>query len=270
MIRTLIIDDEPHAREGIRIRLREFPMIQVIGECSSGAEAVDSINSLHPDFLFLDIQMPVMNGFEVLQKIAVSPMPIIIFVTAYDKYALKAFEYHALDYLLKPVNEERFHETVKTVLSEINRRNLEMYASKLTSIANDYLALFNEVPKNDRKPSAHSEKKYLTRFMVKSKESITFVSAGDIDWIESAGDYIYIHSDKKKYLIRETLIEVEKKIDPQKFVRIHRSSIVNIERIKGLHPNLHGDFDLILHNDEKLKLSRTYRDHFQRVVAGSL
>ncbi|MDP3583261.1 MAG: response regulator, partial [Ignavibacteria bacterium] len=143
-VRVLIVDDEPHAREGIRIRLREFPEVIIVGECSSGKEAVQAISELKPDIVFLDIQMPEMNGFEVLQNLAPDSMPVVIFVTAFDEYALKAFEHHALDYLLKPVNEERFKETLKYALTEVNHRSLEVYSSKLKSVVNEYLKVLDK------------------------------------------------------------------------------------------------------------------------------
>jgi len=143
-VRTIIVDDEPHAREGIRIRLKDFKNVQIVGECSSGLEAVKSIDALKPDLLFLDIQMPEMNGFEVLKKVTVTHIPVIIFVTAYDKYAINAFECHAVDYLLKPISEGRFKNALQAAFSEISHRNLEHYASKLKSVVDDYLDVSDE------------------------------------------------------------------------------------------------------------------------------
>lgn len=268
-IRALIIDDEPHAREGIRIRLQEFTNIEILGECSSGTEAVEAINYLKPDLIFLDIQMPEMNGMEVLQKISVSPLPLVIFVTAFDKYALKAFDYHALDYLLKPINDNRFRETIQLAVSEINHRNLESYASKLRSMVTDYFNISNgsfEEPKID---FVIDKKNYLTRLMIKSRDNVSIISVNDIDWLESARDYVYVHTTSHKYIIRDTLHSLEQKFDPQKFTRIHRSAIVNIDKIKNLRANEHGDFDVFLYNGVKLKLSRTYRNHFQNVMGNT-
>jgi two-component system LytT family response regulator len=270
-IRTLIIDDEPHAREGIRIRLTPFPEIHCIGECASGREAVTVINTLQPDLLFLDIQMPEMNGFEVLQHIRVDRQPIVIFVTAFDKYAIQAFECHALDYLLKPIREDRFGETMQAVMSESHRRNLEAYVARLHSAARDY-AMGGAMP--DQAPSmiadAAAPLRFLTRLMIKAKDQISIVTVDTIDWIESAGDYVYVHAQGQKHLVRETLASLEERLDPQKFVRIHRSVIVNIERITLLRPNEHGDFDVVLKNGVKLKLSRTYRAHFELVTGNPL
>lgn len=269
-IRTLIVDDEPHAREGIRIRLQDAPSIDIIGECSSGLEALEAIHTLKPDLVFLDIQMPGMNGFEIVQKIGIEPVPIIIFVTAYDSYAVKAFEYHALDYLLKPINDKRFKDMIKSVLSEVSHRNLEKYSNTLRSLVNDY---FEKIENNDEEPKSDKGKTndvYLSRFMIKTKDYISIVPSNEIEWIESAGDYVYVHANSKKHIVRETLTFLEKKMDPKKFIRIHRSIIVNIEKIKNLRPNESGDYDVFLHTGAKLKLSRTYRDHFQSIMKSSL
>jgi two-component system, LytTR family, response regulator len=258
-IRALIADDEPHAREGIRLRLEQYNEISILGECSSGLQAVEMINHLSPDLLFLDIQMPGMNGFEVLQNITIQPLPVIIFVTAYDKYALKAFEFHALDYLLKPINEVKFNDTVNTALVEVKHRHLDSYAGKILALISHY-EILNESEK----------KEYLTRLTIKAKENISIIPVGDIDWLESAGDYIYVHTKIKKHIFRETLTALENRLNPQVFVRIHRSVIVNIEKVQSLRTNEHGDYDVFLKDGIKLKLSRNYRAHFQQVIGNSL
>jgi two-component system LytT family response regulator len=267
-IRTLIIDDEPHAREGIRIRLKEFKNIQIVGECSSGMEAVKAINSLSPDLLFLDIQMPEMNGFEVLKKISITPLPVILFVTAFDKYAIKAFECHAVDYLLKPIKEDRFKNALQAACSEISHRNLEQYANKLKSVINDYLDITEQTETDDQGPEI--QRRYLDRLLIKSKDHVSVVPINEIEWIESAGDYVYVHANSQKHILRETLTALEQRLDPQKFIRIHRSSIVNIEKIKTLRLNEHSDFDVYLLSGVKLRLSRTYRTHFEKMTGNLL
>ena len=268
-VRTLIVDDELHAREGIRIRLREFSEIEVVGECSSGLEAVSAIAELRPDLMFLDIQMPEMNGFEVLRSIKGEPVPIVVFVTAYDKYAVKAFEFHALDYLLKPISEERFRDTLKIALSQLSRRNIETYAINLRKVVDEYL---NPIVGADRQAEEvrARESDYLDRLAVKTHDYISMLPVSDIDWIESAGDYVYAHSDSHKYIIRQTLSSLENKVDPRKFVRIHRTTIVNVEKIKALRPNEHGDFEVFLKTGERLKLSRSFRSNFQKVIGNSI
>jgi two-component system LytT family response regulator len=267
-IRTLIIDDEPHAREGIRLRLKRSSVIDVIGECGSGSEAVRMINALKPDLLFLDIQMPEMNGFEVLRKITVTPMPIVIFITAFDQYAIRAFECHALDYLLKPIREDRFRETLQAVCAESHKRNLELYVAHLQSAMSDYLS--PDEHKEEASKETQTAQRPLTRLMIKSKNQITLVNANEIDWIEAAGDYVYVHAQSQKHLVRETLVSLEERLDPRKFVRIHRGIMVNLEQIVSLRANDHGDFDVYLKGGARLKLSRTYRARFEEVTGGML
>ncbi len=269
IVKVLIVDDEPNAREGIRLRLKGHSDVEIVGECSSGEEAVHSIDGLRPDLLFLDIQMPGMNGFEVLRKVSVDPMPIVVFVTAYDKYAVKAFEFHALDYLLKPIEDERFDETVRFALSRMNQRNLEAYAKRLKEAVDNYPDRAGDSPTLVR-GTVTSSANYLERIAVKAHDRIYMLPVSNIDWIESGGDYIYLHAESQKHIVRQTMTSLEQKIDPMKFVRIHRSAIVNVDSIKSLHPNEHGDYDVYLKTGEKLKLSRSYRNHFQEVIGNSL
>jgi two-component system, LytTR family, response regulator len=268
-VRVLIVDDEKHAREGLRIRLEKFPAVEIIGECSSGMEAVTAINELRPDLVLLDIHMPELNGFEILRKVDVDPMPIVVFVTAYDKYAIKAFEFHALDYLLKPIGEERLKETMEIVLSQVGRRNIETYAVNLREMVDEYLGVAGTGRDQFRGGIPDSVSRYLDRIAIKTHGQVSMIPVSEIDWIESAGDYVYIHSGPHKHIIRETMRSIERRIDPARFVRIHRSTIVNVDRIRSLKPNEHGDFEVHLQDGEKLKLSRTYRSHFQKVIGNS-
>lgn len=262
-LRTLIIDDEPHAREGVRLRLAEFENIEIIGECSYGSDAVEMITEMQPDIIFLDIQLSDMNGFEVLQKVEISPMPLVVFVTAYDQHAIRAFEFNAFDYLLKPINDERFKKVVKKAIAEFKENEVELYAERLNNIINNYLKIIDrEKPDENSKP--------VDRLLIKNKENISFISVNEIDWIESAGDYVYVHQGDKKHLIRETLISLEEKLDKNKFSRIHRTAIINIDKINILKYSDHGEYDVYLKNGVKLKLSRTYKDNFQKVIGNSL
>lgn len=258
-IRTIIIDDEPHAREGLRIRLKNFHNVDIIDECSSGQQAIEKINSLAPDLIFLDIQMPDINGFEVLKKVKKDKMPVVIFVTAYDKYALKAFEYHAVDYLLKPVDNKRLKEAMEYTVNEVNYRNVELYTKKLKAIADDYLELITNKEIN------YAGKKYLEKLLIKNKNVIKIIPVSNIDWIEAQGDYVYVHCDSEKFLLHDSLSALEKKLNQKIFVRIHRSFIVNIEKVEKFKANEHGDYDVYLKNGIKLKMSRTYRDIFQKL-----
>jgi two-component system LytT family response regulator len=269
-IRTVIVDDELPAREGIKLRLKEFPDIQIVGECSSGKEAVAAIQALQPDLLFLDIQMPEMNGFEILQAVQSPSVPIVIFITAYDTHAIKAFEVHALDYLLKPINKERFRKAVHFALTALNRRNLGLYAHKLQSAVNEYLVDTGDSPEEDAFGEVSNRKAYVDRLLIKSRGEIAMISVHEIDWIESAGDYVYVHVQSRKHIVRQTLASLENKMDPQRFVRIHRSTLVNLEKVANLRPNEHGDYDVYLRNGTKLKLSRTYWNHFQQLAGNAL
>ncbi|MBI2419674.1 MAG: response regulator transcription factor [Ignavibacteriales bacterium] len=269
-IKAVIVDDEMHAREGIRLRVEKNRAIQVVGECASGRQAVQMIDELKPGLIFLDIQMPEMNGFEVLSELKTQPLPAIIFVTAFDSYALKAFEFHAVDYLLKPVNDEKFAEALNLAVQRINLKQLESYTTKVLSVVSDYNSLKEPGDTAIHEGFSEQKKQYLTRFMIKKRENIFIVSVNDIDWLESEGDYVYIHSGKTKYLLRETLTSLEAKLDPQRFIRIHRSTILNIEKVKQLKATPHGDFDILLANGEMLKMSRTHKAQFQKVIGWTL
>ncbi len=259
IIRTIIVDDEEQAREGIRLRLKQYPTIKIIGEYSSGDEALEAINSLQPDLVFLDIQMPEISGLDVVRSITITPPPLIIFVTAYDSFAVQAFEYHALDYLLKPINDQRFQSTLARVTEEFKHRQLDVYTKKLHHFISEYEEQHRSVVLHPTE-ELHTP---LSRILVKSNNQTLILSVDAIDWIESAGDYVYIHSSKQKHLLRETLSSLEQMLDPNVFIRIHRSSIVNINKIRSFKPNSSGDYDVFLYDGTHLKLSRNYRTNFQ-------
>lgn len=243
-IRTLIIDDEPLARKRIKRLLADEPDISVIGECSSGREAIRTIQETPPDLLLLDIQMPEVNGFEVLQTIPLAQMPAIIFITAYDQHALKAFEVHALDYLLKPFKQERFKDAVK-----LARLQLAKNGSHET---NPGLAALIE--------KLQAGQNYLDRFMVKSSSRVVLVKANEVDWVESAANYALLHVGDQTHIVRETMQALESKLNPRTFQRISRSLIVNMERIKELQPMGKGQYVIILTNGKRLTMSRGIRD----------
>jgi two-component system LytT family response regulator len=242
-IRTLIVDDEPLARERLRQLLAEQPEIELVGECADGREAVDAIQKQSPDLIFLDIQMPELNGFEVLEAICAEPMPIIVFVTAHDKFALRAFEVHAVDYLLKPFDRERFGTALKRALQQVKHREdparAEAQAAVLTEV----------------QPPANP----IDRLAVKSGGRIRILKTADILWIEAAHNYVEIHEDKQSHLLRDTISAIEQKLPPDKFVRISRSTIVNIDKVKELEPLFYGEYTLTLQNGRRLTLSRRYR-----------
>lgn len=243
-IKTLIVDDEPIARDRVRRMLREETDIEIIGECGNGGEAVVFINENNPDLVFLDIQMPEMNGFEAIQSINAEKSPVVIFVTAFDQYAIRAFDVHALDYLLKPFNRERFKRAVERAREQIEKSNTGKIDERLASLLKDLTG----------------SKKYLERLVVKSVGRVFFLRTDEVDWIEAAGNYAKLHVGKEGHLIRETMNGLEAKLNPDKFLRIHRSTLVNIDRIKELNPLFSGDYSVMLKNGVELTLSRNYRD----------
>jgi two-component system LytT family response regulator len=248
-IRALIVDDEPLARERIRQLLAAEPDIECAGECASGQEAVKAIARLNPDLVFLDVQMPELNGFEVLRSLDERKLPSIIFVTAYDRYALQAFEVHAIDYLLKPFRQARFESALERAREQIQ------YARGRSS--RQLMALLEDV----RQPPAPEP------FIVKSGGDVLFLRPDEIDYIEAADNYLNIHAGKENHLMRETLQRMEKRLDPRKFLRIHRSTIVNVDRIRKLQAGAAGEHLVILRDGQQLTLSRSYRDQMQQRLA---
>ena len=243
-IRTLIVDDEPLGRERIRTLLAGDPEIEVIGECPDGRKAITAIEERNPNLVFLDVQMPEVDGFGVLEAICGERMPVIIFVTAYDQYAVQAFEVHALDYLLKSYDRERFSAAVQRAKEEIRRAREGELNERLVGL------LENLQTKRDR----------LTRLVIKSAGRVVFLRVEEIDWIEAADNYVRVHAGKESHLIRETLQSLEKRLDSGKFLRIHRSFLVNLDRIRELQPIFHGDYVVKLADGTELMLSRNYRE----------
>ena len=243
-IKTLIVDDEPLARDKVKRFLRDEDDVEIVGECGNGKEALAAIKKLSPDLVFLDIQMPEMNGFQVLQSVGAAQMPAVIFATAYDQYAIQAFDVHALDYLLKPFNRERFRRAVERVREQISTNDADSLDKRLRALIADL----------------KTEKKYLERLVIKSVGRVFFLKTKEIDWIEAAGNYVKLHVGRESHMLRETMNGLESKLDPDKFLRIHRSTLVNIDRIKEPHPLFSGDYTVMLQNGAELTLSRSYRD----------
>ncbi|MDP1677357.1 MAG: LytTR family DNA-binding domain-containing protein [Bacteroidota bacterium] len=253
MIRAIIIDDEPLARDKVKLFAAGEPDIEVVDTCSNGHEAIASFNKFKPDLLFLDIQMPEINGFEVLQQLPV--LPGIIFITAYDEFALRAFEFHALDYLLKPYDRERFQKSVIHARSALRSR------TETETTTEQIKLLLHSIQQ-------HSDK--LERLIVKTNGRIIFLRIEEIDWMEAAGNYVKLHVGNESHLIRETMNGLEHQLNPQKFIRIHRSTIINIEKIKELEPYFNGEYKVVLNNSTQLILSRNYRENFTNVLGKPL
>ena len=247
-IRTLIVDDESLARDRLRQLLQNEPEIEIIGECADGHEAVAAIQKTPPDLLFLDIQMPELDGFGVLAALGTGPMPVIVFVTAFDRFAVKAFEVHAVDYLLKPFDRERFQKALRRAIEQVKNRDAAALQQRQSSV-------LAELP-----PS-----KITDRVAVKSGGHVVWVKLEEIDWIGSADNYAELHVGAKSHLLRETLGALETRLPPEKFVRISRSAIVNAHRIKELHRLFYGGCELVLLDGTRLTLSRRYRDKLQQL-----
>ncbi|HLL72166.1 MAG TPA: LytTR family DNA-binding domain-containing protein [Pyrinomonadaceae bacterium] len=253
IIRTLIVDDEPLARERIKGFLAGERDIEFIGECADGREAVAAIQTLKPDLVFLDIQIPELDGFGVVESIGIEQMPAVIFVTAYDRYALQAFDVNALDYLLKPYNRERFRKAIERARAQLSNGAKGELNERLLSLLENL----------------QTEQRHLERLMIKSSGRVFFLRTAEIDWIEAEGNYLRLHAGKDSHLLRETMNRLASKLNPDKFLRIHRSTLVNIERIKELQPLFSGDYVVILRDGKQLTLSRSYRDKLLELFENS-
>jgi two-component system LytT family response regulator len=242
VIRALIVDDEPLARRGIRVRLERASDVEIVGECANGPEAVAAIRDRSPDLVFLDVQMPGLDGFGVVEQVGVDRMPPVVFVTAYDAHALKAFDVHALDYLLKPIDDDRFDVAV----DRARRRVYERAATGRATAGRQLTAALAEL--RDR------------RILIKDRGRVVIVNEADVDWIEAEGDYVRVHTGGRGHLLRETMSAMADRLDPTRFARIHRSTIVNVSRIRELRPHPNREYTVVLRDGTQLKLSRGYRD----------
>lgn len=242
-IRAAIVDDEPLARRRIHDLLAEAPDVQIVAESANGKDAIESLEESPPDLLFLDIQMPEIDGFDVLQAIGVDRVPAVIFVTAYDQFALRAFEAHALDYLLKPFDDERFAAALQRARERIRQHQGGDLDRRLQALLEN----------------VRGDRAYLRRLVVPSGHRNIFVRTEHIDWIEAERNYVRLHVGGKAYLLRENLTRIATTLDPEMFCRIHRSTIVNIDRIQSVEPLFHGEYLVVLHDGTKLTSGRSYR-----------
>lgn len=269
-LRVLIVDDEPPARKRIAKLLREQEGFEAIGECTNGKEALEVIEAEAPDLVLLDVQMPEMSGLDLLEALDPDTMPAVIFVTAYDQHALRAFELHAVDYLLKPFDDERFETALQRARARVERGHLAGLSRRLLAIlrtmGDDASA---EPAALVESPAAAEASPTTDRLAIRSGDRIVIVRVEDIDWIEGAGVYAKLHVGTKTHLLRETLTNLAEQLDPERFVRIHRSTIVNRERVSELRSYFHGEYIVLLDDGTQLKLSRTYRDSLES-IAGRL
>ena len=248
-IKALIVDDEPLARDRIREMLKEHPEVEVVGEARNGEEAIDSVTNHNPDLVFLDVQMPDLDGFDVLQNLKAEQIPLVIFVTAYDHHALRAFDVHAVDYLTKPFDRKRFAEA-------IDHAKVFMKGAKEPDTAR-ILSMLQEIRAGAR---------YLERFAIKNGETVFFVRAEDVDAIEAQGNYVRLSLAGSSHLLRDTLNNIESQINPRMFVRIHRRTIVNIDRVKEVQTWARGEYRVVLVTGAHYTLSRGYRQHFEKFI----
>jgi len=251
-IRALVVDDEPLARRAVRRLLDHDADIEVVAECGDGRTAIAAIGRLQPDLVFLDIQMPEMDGFEVVREVGVDLMPVTVFVTAYDRHALRAFEAHALDYLVKPFSEARFAEALRRARQHIaGNLNQEALRNVVAALG-----------------AGEGRNPYAQRLPVAHDGHVIFVDTAQIDWIEADGNYARLHVGAHAYELRETLTRIEQKLNPQDFVRIHRSTIVNLRSIREIHPWFHGHHLVVLKSGQELRMSRYQREVARRLGVG--
>src|ERR1044071_4396901 len=253
-IRALIVDDEPLARERIRDILETDSEIEIIGECAGGEEAIEAIERQTPDLVFLDVEMPGKDGFAVLEELGPDRIPAIIFVTAYDQYAVRAFEVYALDYLLKPFDQERFEKAVSRAKTQISSLRNESLSERI-------LSALEEIK---------TRPVHLERLVIKMNGHVFFIKAEEIDWLEAEGNYVRLHAGKESYLLRDTISALESQLDPKRFVRVHRSAIVNVDRIQELQAWFHGEYRIILREGVQLTLSRSYREKLHELLGRPL
>jgi two-component system, LytTR family, response regulator len=253
-IKALIVDDEALARKFVRRMLKDDHDVEIVGECSNGKEAVAAIKRQTPDIVFLDVQMPEMDGFAVLESIGVERLPEIIFTTAYEQYAIRAFELHALDYLLKPFDQARFKGAIRHAKARFDARDEKNERLQLSALLD---SIRNKPP-------------YLERLVIKAGGRITFLSTDEINWIEADDKYVHLHAGKVHPMVRQTISAMETQLDPKKFRRIHRSTIVNVGRIKELQPLFSGEHSVLLQDGTKLTLSRNYKEKLFELVGKPL
>ena len=243
-LRVLIVDDEPLARRGLRVRLERMPDIAIVGECETGAEAVAAIDENALDVVLLDVQMPELDGFDVIDAVGPDRMPVTIFVTAYDAHAIRAFDANALDYLLKPVDDERFARSVERARARVAERDARAREREMTSA-------LEAAPKRE------------SRIVLRDRGRVVVLDHADIDWIAAEGDYVRVFSAGRGYLVRHTMNAMEARLDPNAFARVHRSSIVNVARVKEVRPHGDRDYTVVLKDGNKIRMSRSYRERLK-------
>ena len=265
MLKALIVDDEELARRGLEIRLEKFSDIKICAQSRNGREALEAVREHAPDLMFLDVQMPGMDGFDVLRNLSTSNMPAVIFVTAYDEFALKAFDANALDYLLKPINDDRLAEAIERARHDCDEKQANEHRSKLLRFVCD---LTGEELSLDAALEAASGNRgrFPKRLAIRDGRETTCIDVDAIDWIDAAGDYMCVHAEGDTHVLRGTMKHLEELLDPEVFIRVHRSAIVNRHRVKSMRPHRNGEYFLSLEGNTELKLSRKYKSNIERIA----
>ena len=267
LIRAIVVDDEPLARRGLELRLAAFSDVEIVAQCANGREAIDAVTTQSPDLMFLDIEMPGIDGFEVLRRIPQTSMPMVVFVTAFDRYAIEAFDAHALDYLLKPLIDERLDRAMAHVRDQFSQRHSMQHREQLVALlasetgegqleAEEWLA----------RGAAGVARRWPEILPIRLGRETIRLQVNVIDWIDAAGDYMCVHAEGRTHVVRATMKQFEERLDPSRFQRVHRSTIVNIRRIRRLKPHTNGEYFLTLEGGQELKLSRSYRDRLERIL----
>lgn len=271
-IRTLVVDDEALARRGLIVRLQDFPQVELLDECQSARQALEKIIELKPDLVFLDIQMPGMNGFELLREVKArgASLPLVIFVTAYDHYAIKAFDVRAIDYLLKPVDHERIARSLKRIENNLAQRERNTQQQRILNLLADATGEDCEaILKRLASGEDIGMSRYPEHIAIKESGEITRVAINSIEWVDAAGDYMCIHACNETHILRRTMKELEDELNPKRFQRIHRSAIVNLEHVEKLCSRQNGEYHLVLKNGKELKVSRSYKDRIKKLILTS-
>lgn len=269
MIRAAIVDDEPLARDGIRLFLQNDPEIKIIAECNSGSSAVNVLKHEPVDLVFLDVQMPGLSGFDVLARIPADRLPVVIFVTAYDHYALQAFKVHALDYLLKPFSDKEFLDALARAKKHLRLRSIDELSDRVNNFLREFQEMAGSRPR-DKGEVPQRVPEYIKRIGVPSKDRISLIPVEQVDWIEAADYCVNLRVAGKSYLLRESLSALEAKLDPAIFIRIHRSTIVRVNAIREIEPFFGGEAVAVLHDGTKLKVGRTYRRKLKNIAHPSI